>query len=386
VEGLELFSLARERWHDDSLLAARLMVRYPASVPDQQISYERGLELARKHQDSHEIAFCLRQLGLLLSHSLGNQDGIALMEESAALFESLGESFCLAYVLDDLGWSYRITGKLDLQRARVQRSIDLRREIGDKIGMANALRNMGGALGGFAAGTDEPLHKWLEALQLSREIGDKRNIAWNSFMVGVYWHYQGQREEGQPYLQEAFDLASEIKEETVYRLVLLTHALDLILVDEDYSGAKALMEECYPPGSPRDLRILVYATGQVFLACAAEDRVQLKQATLRMYQIGKNFQSPIGSYALLSATQFALRDSQLERAAEWLGAFEQTPGYRMAMIWPWYQRFRARLVAASGQAAFDDAYRHGSKRGYAEVAEEAVTYIETHSSTYDSGG
>ena len=50
------------------------------------------------------------------------------------------------------------------------------------------------------------------------------------------------------------------------------------------------------------------------------------------------------------------------------------------------QAQRASSIDFRGQAAFDDAYRHGSKRGFAEVAAEAVTYIETHSTTYDSGG
>src|SRR5205807_3970559 len=111
--------------------ATRLFVRYPAAVPNYKTTYERGLQLARQHQDQHEIAFCLRQLGQWLSHSLGNQDGIALMEESAVLFEQLGEPFCLAFVLDDLGWSYRLTGKTNIQIDRVTRSVDLRRELGD---------------------------------------------------------------------------------------------------------------------------------------------------------------------------------------------------------------------------------------------------------------
>ncbi len=378
TEGLELFSLARDHWHDDSRLAERLLVRYPATPSDNQGIYERGLELARQHQDDYEIAFCLRQLGQLLSHHQGNHDGIALMEESAAVFERLNEPFCLAFVLDDLGWSYRMTGKTDIQLVRVTRSVELRRELGDKIGMANSLRNMGGALGGFLAGVEEPLHKWLEALALSREIGDKRNIAWNCFMVATYWQYNGKPEQALPYCQEAFDFANEIKEEVIYGHCLLSQALALILRDSDYARARTLLEEGYPPNSPRDLRVVLQGTAQVYFACVGQDFGQIKQAALRTYQIGKNFRSKLGDLAIFAGAQFRQRDGQPECAAEWLGAYEQTPPHQMMKIWPWYQRYRSALANTLGQTAFESAYERGAQKDAAAVLAEAIACIESH--------
>jgi serine/threonine protein kinase/predicted ATPase len=376
VEGQELFALARELWHDDSLLAERLLVRYPDADSDPQAIYARGLELARQHDNQYEIAFCLRQLGQWLSHSLSNQDGIALMEESAAIFEQLGESFCLAFVLDDVGWSYRMIGNSDIQLQRVTRCVDLRREIGDKIGMASALRNMGGALGGFVSGNEEPLHKWLEALKLSREIGDKRNIAWNCYMVSVYWQFAGELEKSLPYRQEAFALASEIREQTVYDQCKMSDAIDLILLDADYDRARTILAEAYPPNSPKDLRVMLDSTAQIYLASVALDYVKLRQETLRINQIAKNFRSKLGTLDIYIATIFLQQDGQFEQAAEWMGSYEQTPAHRMTKIWPWYQRYRSALVSTLGQPTFDAAYARGAILDSGELTAESVAYIE----------
>ncbi|HEX2619597.1 MAG TPA: protein kinase, partial [Phototrophicaceae bacterium] len=299
VEGFDLFELARNTWsatdETASLLAERLLVRF--QDPDPKIDlmpiYERGLAIARRHGDQREIALGLRQIGYRYSHILSNHEtGIPLLEESASLLEQLGDRFHLAVVLDDVGWSYRSIGKRSIQIERVQRSVDLRHEVGDKIGLANALRNMGGALGGLILGTVEPLYKWQEALEISKEIGDKRNIAWNNYMVGAYWVYDGEHEKSLPYRQEAAIVSQQIQENTVYQSCQLLQAIDAIVLNEDYATAEKLINEAYPPGSSPDARASFYATAHILLTCSKEDFPALRQLALRTYettQAGRDF-------------------------------------------------------------------------------------------------
>ena len=88
--------------------------------------------------------------GHWLSHTEYNQDeGIPLLEASLRGYQALGNKFYAAQVLDDLGWSHMLMLDRVGQEPLVRQSLDLRREIGDKIGTANSLRNMGGASGGF---------------------------------------------------------------------------------------------------------------------------------------------------------------------------------------------------------------------------------------------
>lgn len=379
AEGRELFQIARADWHDDSAIAGRLLVRFPAAAPDYTATYERGLEIARSYSDEHEIAFCLRQLGHWMSHTLERPEGIDYMKQSAVIYERLDEKFCLAIVLDDLGWSYRSTGQLKLQLEVVQRSLDLRREIGDKIGMSNALRNMGGALGGMGSGVSEPLYKWLEALQLSKEIGDQPNIAWNSYMVSIFWQYEGELEKALPYRTEAFEIASEIKENTVLGVCLLSDALDLILIAEDYEQAKRLVVQGFPPNSPHDFRYMVYTMCYTFLAVIDEDYEILKQAAHEVYSMGKDRGHPMIAMAIFLGSVFLVRDSQLELAAQWLGLGEQTPLYRMGRRWTWYQRFRADLVAKVGETAFAVPNGTNIHQRMMELAGQAIDYIDSHS-------
>jgi predicted ATPase/predicted Ser/Thr protein kinase len=380
MEGYELFHMARELWNDNSLLAGRLLLGFPVEMNDYTAYYERSLEIVKPYNAQLEIAFATHRLGHWLSHSLDNNArGVPLMEESVAIYEKIGEPFYLGVVLDDLGWSYRSSGQLMQQQDVVQRSIDIRREIGDKIGMANALRNLGGALGGMGAGVVEPLYKWLEALQLSKEIGDKRNIAWNAYMVSIYWQYDGELEKARPYRQEAFEIASEIREDIVYRLCLLSEAFEIILTGGDYARAKSLLAEGYPPNSPNDFRSIIHFTAQTFLAAIEEDYVNIRKVALSMYQLGKDRGHPIIASTILLGIQVLMRDAQFELAAEWLGTTEQSPLNRITRNWPWYQDFRAALVAKIEKHVFEAAYERGSKRPMLEAAAIANAYLEKQS-------
>src|SRR5262249_12117147 len=143
--------------------------------------FRRGLEIAQQHGDAFEIAFCQRPIGHWLSHTEFNHDeGIPLLHASINSFEALGDKFYAAQGLDDLGWSYALTLDINNQLPVVQQSLTLRREIGDKIGIGNSLRNMGGASGGFFDTTGQSFTYWGEAKAVAYEMNDRLQVAWNA--------------------------------------------------------------------------------------------------------------------------------------------------------------------------------------------------------------
>src|SRR5258708_32940208 len=161
------------------LLAGRVLVRYPDSPPLER--FRRGLEIAQQHNDTCEIAFCQRLVGHWLSHTdFNHAEGLPLLESSLQGFQALDNKFCAAQVLDDLGWSHRLMMKQDRQAVLVKQSLDLRREIGDKIGMANSLRNMGGSVGGFFEPTGQAFNYWKEAKAICYEMNERLGIACNA--------------------------------------------------------------------------------------------------------------------------------------------------------------------------------------------------------------
>jgi len=363
VEATELFSLARSVWADESPIALRLMSRYPATN-DTKTVYETALALAKKQQNMYEIAFCSRQLGVLLSHHMvkGNMEnsrlGIQFLEESATLFDQLKQDFCTAYVLDDLGWSYRLLGRIDTQQVRVEQSIKIRREIGDKIGMANSLRNMGGVLGGFGGGRIEALEKWQEALALSHEINSKFGVTWNSYMVGVFYQFEGEFDKAQPYIDIAFELSKEIREETVYGSCLLSRALRLVIEEKDETEAQALMAKGFPPNTV-DLRMIIFNTLEILLACKHGDLNQQKKAGASFGDFMRHMNVPFSKLRIILVIVISYNHHQYEDAIKWLGYYEQFPPYKLTRFWGWATRLRDALKAKFAPPKFDELYAIG---------------------------
>jgi hypothetical protein len=94
--------------------------------------------------------------------------------------------------------------------------------------------------------------------------------------------------------------------------------------------------------------------------------------------MGRNVVHPIIVLPIFLSLSQLVRDGAYEKAAEWMGFFETSAPSRMAKHWAWYQRFRADLVLKLGQVSFDAALARGAMREMFELADEAVTYIESH--------
>ena len=176
MDGEQMFEAARQVWRADvdnpSRLAGVLLVRYPRGNPLEK--YRQGLSIAQRFDDRGEIAFCQRLLGHWLSHTEYNQEeGIPLLQASLNAYSELGDKYHAAQVLDDLGWSNNLLLEVERQYLFAKQSLDLRREIGDKIGTANSLRNLGGGSGGFFDATNHAFGFWAEAKTIAYEMGDR---------------------------------------------------------------------------------------------------------------------------------------------------------------------------------------------------------------------
>ena len=178
--------------------------------------YTQGLQLAQKHENRQEEAWCqaaqaelLRKRGRfeeatrhleaarLTFEKLEDEEGVAqayhsagtlaaqqgqyekaraLYEQSMALRQELNQPAFIAALLSNLAIIARFQGDLTEARRLNEEALEIRRQVGDRRTIANSLNNLGNAvrnLGDLAAARSH----LEEALQLQREVGDRWAIA-----------------------------------------------------------------------------------------------------------------------------------------------------------------------------------------------------------------
>jgi hypothetical protein len=353
-------------------------VRYPDRQPDMAPVFERGLAIARQHNDLHEIAFYQRLLGHWYSHSKYNQEvGIPLLEESLKTFQSLNDDYYAAIVLDDLGWSHALTFQKQRQIEIIQQCLTLRRKINDRIGIANALRNMGGAEGGYGTASDEPLRYWQEALQLAKELEDRSSIAWNMYLISAFWVFRGEFEKSRPLLDEALHIATEINERTIKGLCLIDNGIYAGLIKEDYEQARRLYKEGYPEGGAGDLREMNGFLLDMIIGCGTGDYIAMKKRFLEQEWVIFRDTSRAPLIMPFVACLIA-HFGEIILAAELLGgAYASNYYYPIPTLndWSVQKQLRAKLETELGAENYQAALKRGEIRDAQELMSAAREVI-----------
>ncbi|MCB9006927.1 MAG: tetratricopeptide repeat protein [Ardenticatenaceae bacterium] len=178
--------------------------------------YIQALQLARKHQNQQEEAWCeaaqaelLRKRGRyeeatkhleaarMTFEKLEDESGVAqayhsagtlaaqqgqyenaktLYEQSLALRQELDQPAMIAALLSNLAIIARFQGDLSESRRLNEQALEIRRQVGDRRTIANSLNNLGNAVRNLGDLAKARSHLE-EALQLQREVGDRWAIA-----------------------------------------------------------------------------------------------------------------------------------------------------------------------------------------------------------------
>lgn len=389
MDGEQLFGAARQVWQvtgeDSSLLAGKMLVRYPQG--DKLAQFRTGLAIAERHGDATEIAFCQRLLGHWLSHTEFNQDeGIPLLEASLNGYRALGNRFCVAQVLDDLGWSHMLMLDRVGQEPIVKESLDLRREIGDKIGVANSLRNMGGAHGGFFDETGSAYNYWQEAKGIAYEMDDRLGVAWNASLQAANLIFKAEFARAEVLIDEGLPYASEVNDPVVKGFLLLLRGVILALRDEDYAGAQRVMYEGFPPGSPPDFRVTFGLFAFAVVACGRHD-FEILAPLLRFAAVMTPFfRDEFFTPMLMPCRLVQLAEQgEFARVVELLHAFLNSTlsfaGYPFALEWArqWalLNRLQAQAEAEMGAEAYQAAAARGMQLPMSDLVREARAFADS---------
>jgi predicted ATPase/transcriptional regulator with XRE-family HTH domain len=105
---------------------------------------EEALAIYRKTGDRRDVAHALYRLGQAISDYRGDVAGRLMLVESAGILESLGEKYLYTSVLISLGILDMGVGEYAIARSRLERALELSRELQHPWGIADALCNLGG--------------------------------------------------------------------------------------------------------------------------------------------------------------------------------------------------------------------------------------------------
>jgi predicted ATPase/DNA-binding NarL/FixJ family response regulator len=393
VESLHWFADMRGRYHDVVHLLRDAVEAFPRTPDPEQMpmlrrvqarlvrlivlgnlrieSDLRGqidtcLEAARTRQDQAEIGFCLLVSGIVAGWEANNDfhhaETAALFQESVAIYEALGDLF---YQADALAWLACTTnpGTEDVERDLLRQSLDLRRAIGDRNGIAWIILNLSAIM--FAQQDYPACERYArEALALMREIGSVKGILEAGFKLLYPTILKGDLEEARALVDHLRDLAEETNNLDGKAQAAGVLACLVCVMDEAYTeGAalaqkqRALAQEPFYKGynDPRA------RWGQVLADCGLGLYTAARQGCAALFE--SRYDDPASAAACLAIEAAArAHEGRLEEAAELLGLAFQQPAWANGWLhrWPLITRLRADLASQLGEEQYQAAWERGA--------------------------
>lgn len=165
------------------------------------------------------------------------------LEESLALWRELGDRQGCAYTLARLGTVLKIQGDLAVAHGVLEESVTLFREGGDKWGLALALFGLQEVVTSESDLTSA--HSWLqESLALWREVGDTWGLALALDGLGEMMRCQGDYKQAAKFYDESLALFRHL--DNKWRIAYLLHNLGHVArAQGNYKGMAALFEESF---------------------------------------------------------------------------------------------------------------------------------------------
>jgi DNA-binding SARP family transcriptional activator/predicted ATPase len=224
-------------------------------------------------------AIALRQAAKTALHiDLGQARQLG--EESLDLYQTLGEQWELAGVLDDLGWTASLSGDYRSAQRFYEKSLKLCQRLGDARGIASALAALGYTH--FHHGQFAEAERLLrESIASRKESADWAQAAEDLFVLGLTLVWFGKLAEAHSLVEESIDSYKDLGAlAEVARLYAILSQIEAL--QGSYEQARALAQTCLTmaqeSGSWRDIGISFWVLGSV---ATAEEAFTLAQGWLQ---------------------------------------------------------------------------------------------------------
>jgi predicted ATPase/class 3 adenylate cyclase/DNA-binding CsgD family transcriptional regulator len=225
-----------------ALYAASQLQKVLGSLDRAETFCEQSLALYRELADTRGLASCLHLLADIAWERGNLTAARALGEESLLLFREAGDTRSIADVLHHLGTLAVEQGEYARGRDLLTESLTINRELGNTRTMADSLLNLARLY--HVSGSDlVQAHTLLdESLALSREVGDKEEIAFCLNLWGMLALSEGDTARASSQVEQALAFFEEMHQRRGTALSLYALA-QVATVEGDYARSQALYEQ-----------------------------------------------------------------------------------------------------------------------------------------------
>jgi len=225
-----------------------------------RVSYQKLLAHDPKNLD------VLLRLGWVEIKTDNPQGSLDFLNRALTIAVQLGNDEEKAAILDAVGNAYQHLNKLDDAMRNYQESLDLKRRLDDKGGIAETLNWMAEAQQ-FAGKSEEALKSYQEAIRLRRMVGDKTGLGGNLLDLGNFYESIGKYDEALSSAKEALPLLRETGDRQNEGICL--NNIGWVYLDKaDYENAMTYFQQALDLrqkfGSPADVADTTYNLGEAF--------------------------------------------------------------------------------------------------------------------------
>ena len=170
-----------------------------------------ALSLAIQLENEEARADVLQAIGVAYKRLDRLDEALRRYEESLEIKRKLGQKRGMAASLGEIAQIQEVQGQTRESEQSYREALGLQREIGDKAGISTSLINLAALLNEDLGRPDDALPLLREALQIRRDVGNASGEALVLNNIGSVYLDKGQYSEGQTYFERALELREKTK-------------------------------------------------------------------------------------------------------------------------------------------------------------------------------
>jgi len=171
----------------------------------------RALALTNSTENLQSKANLLQAIGIAYKRTTRPEESLRCFQQSLEIKRKLGDKRGMAASLGEIAQAQEDLGDMRESEQTFRESLNLQREIKDKPGISTTLLNLAVLLNENFGRPDDALPLLRESLQIRREIGNANGEALVLNNIGSVYFQKGKYAEGQTYFERALEIREKAK-------------------------------------------------------------------------------------------------------------------------------------------------------------------------------